>query len=91
MLDYLLEKNPVKLFLGRLGIVNPDTPGVKFAVKHMSQRRALFNDKTPQDENTPQTLTDKFFAAKDAHPEVVSDKEVLGLSLSMVFAGSEST
>lgn len=92
-LDSLLLKNPVLLWLNRNGYYNSKpNPAVAWALKHQIARvKAIESGNIASEADGRVTLLDKFLQAKDKHPETVTDKEVLGMGLSMVFAGSETT
>lgn len=88
-LDNLLLKNPVLLWLNRKGyfIAKPN-PVVKFALERQTGRtegrhQAVSDGRVD--------LLEKFLQAKEKHPDTVADKEVLGMGISMVLAGSETT
>lgn len=88
-LDSLLLKNPILLWLNRRGHFNGmPNPVVTFALKRQSAR-AQGSDMSSDGSRVD--LLDKFLEAKEKHPDTVSDSEVLGLGMSMVNAGSEST
>lgn len=81
-LDDVLYKNPILLWLGRMGWYNKVTATVPFARKQISAR---LND---GQKNARADLLSKFLRAKVDFPDVVDDRAVLGLTLSMVNAGS---
>ena len=92
-LDDVLLKNPVLLWLNRKGYFNGHpNPAVPFALKRQVTRlHDREKGKRSLDDDGRVDLLDKFLQARDKHPDTITDKEVLGLCLSMVFAGSEST
>ena len=96
-LDSFLYKNPVLLWLGRRGWYNRVTPTVPFAQKQLDARLAMTNGKVlgPDEKSKEKAgqvdLLSKFLQAKEENPELVNDRVVLGLSLSMVNAGSGTT
>jgi cytochrome P450 len=66
-------------------------PAVVSAMKAQSAR---LGEKTKILENTDrlhEDLLDQFIRAKKEHPEIISDKEILMLGVSMVLAGSDTT
>ena len=91
--DDLLLKNPLLLWLNQRGWLNGSpNPAVPFALKRQIERiqsRQKAERRTNDDGRMD--LLDKFLAATDKYPETITEREVLGLGLSMVFAGSEST
>ena len=94
--DDLLYKNPILLWLGRMGWYNKVTSTVPFAQDQISARHASPRNKTQRGdkddlerrETGPADLLTKFLKAKAESPNVVDDRAVLGLTLSMVNAGS---
>lgn len=86
------------MWLSRLGYYNKVTPTVPFALKALSERLQTekeqqfgsMPEKSEQEKGTVDLL-DKFLRAKKEFPDTVDDKAVLGLSLSMVNAGSDTT
>ena len=92
-LDLLLLKNPILLWFNRRGLFNfKPNPAVPWALSRQNARinKSKEGDKKPAfGERTD--LLDKFLQAKEKHLDTITDKEVLGMGLSMVFAGSETT
>lgn len=87
-LDRVLKKNPVLLWLGRKGLWNSVTATVPVAQRQVAE---LSHDFKSGDEKTPRQrvpLLTKFLQAQVNHPDIVDDRAVLGLTLSMVNAGS---
>ena len=90
--DKFLRHNPVLLWLEKQGVFQSSTfPGVPFAVRHMRERVEYYANRDPFENKDREDLLDKFLKAKAEHPDTVTDKEVLGLSLSMMIAGAETT
>lgn len=96
ILDLLLEKNPIRLWLQRLGVSNTVFPVTKFAVDR-SKERQLETQKVKEgaEVNAANSrgvdLLTKFTQAQYDHPEFMDDTRVLTSCTSMVFAGSETT
>lgn len=89
IMDKLFWKNPLLMWLSRIGLYDNSFPAVPFAQRAMNQRlQAAAEGKVRQGK---EDLLTKFLDAKVLHPDVVTDKEVLAMALSMVFAGSETT
>lgn len=94
VLDKILRKNPILMWLNTWGtFVGAPFPGIPFAVKRIKGKLDRQKTITNQEEDPAiqESLLDRFLRAKDEHPKTVTDQEVLGLTLSMVFAGSETT
>lgn len=89
-LDMCLRHNLVLMWLERKGIYHGVTcPGATFALKQINGRK-LQNSQESKDK-TREDLLDKFLRVINERPNVVSDQEVLGSSLSMMTAGAETT
>ncbi|KAL8709010.1 MAG: hypothetical protein Q9220_006219 [cf. Caloplaca sp. 1 TL-2023] len=87
-LDYLFWKNPLLLWLSKCGWYDATSPTVPFALRHLGGRlKAVDGQKREGRED----LLAKFLKAKRDHPDIINDRTVLGLSLSMVNAGSDTT
>ena len=92
VIDKFLRHNPVLLWLERQGVFKGSTfPGVPFALKHMRERISSRARREPFNPQGRDDLLERFLQAKEKHPNIVSEKEVLGLSLSMMIAGAETT
>ena len=94
VVDKILMKNPVLMWLNTWGLFLGTTfPGIPFAVKRIKGKLDRQKIITAQEEDPviQESLLDRFLRAKQEHSETVTDQEVLGLTLSMVFAGSETT
>ena len=96
-LDLLLVKNPIKLLAQRLGISKTVFPATAFAMRQNSERSAEMERirETGKAAINPLTggidLLSKFTQAQHNHPEFMNDAIVLTSTLSMVFAGSDTT
>ncbi|KAH0848185.1 putative cytochrome P450 [Fonsecaea pedrosoi] len=86
-LDRVLKKNPVLLWLGRMGLWNSVTATVPIAQRQLDQKKRDFKG-VNENEKTRVDLLTKFLQAKVDNPDIVDDRAVLGLTLSMVNAGS---
>lgn len=86
-LDQVLKKNPVLMWLGRHGLWNSVTPTVPIALRQVDQKKREFKGVDENSKARVDLLT-KFLQAKIDNPEIVDDRAVLGLTLSMVNAGS---
>lgn len=94
-LDRLLLKNPIFGVLARYGLRDSTSAVAKFAKDRMNERREETEmSKNGKAEGVPFTRPDlltMFLRAKEARPEVMTDKRVLTMATSMAFAGSETT
>lgn len=89
--DLLFRHNPVLMWLERRGWSAGTTfPGAKFAIQRIAERQRR-NDETGMENNHQLDLLDKFLETHKERPDVFTTREVLGLSLSTMLAGSETT
>jgi cytochrome P450 len=89
-IDDVLYKNPILLWLGRRGWFDQGTLTVPLARKQLAERlkRQRQDETKGGADQGPVDLLTKFFQAKQDFPETVDDRAVLGLTMSMVNAGS---
>ena len=91
-LDLFLKHNPFLLWLERREWISSITfPGADFALKRIRERGKRYMKEVEDVAADPEDLLDKFLKAKLERSAVVGDEEVLGLNLSMMVAGSETT
>lgn len=92
-MDCLLLKNPIRLFLTRIGILNATSPVVAFAKNRMTAR--LASTKAPSEtEAGAQPNRDfltRFLEASEKDPEFMHQNRVLALTTANMFAGSDTT
>ncbi|EPE03093.1 pisatin demethylase [Ophiostoma piceae UAMH 11346] len=84
-LDWLLIKNPIRMWMSKRNLLNTNSPVVEFAKKRMAESALK------QDEPAKKDFLTRF---KDAHakdPRFISTDRVLGLTVSNMFAGSDTT
>ena len=85
-----LRHNPIALWLERRGLYKSNTfPGATFAAQRLMERRKLYDSGKRSTDRVD--FLDKFLLAHKQHPEIVTIQEVMGLSLSTILAGSETT
>ncbi|PON26445.1 pisatin demethylase [Trichoderma gamsii] len=88
-LDCFWAKNPIKLWLGRMGILHErDSIVVRFAARKLKERyEALKSGTSP-----PTTdFLDRFVQAGIKDPELMTEQEILSLTLVNIFAGGDTT
>ncbi|WPG98294.1 Hypothetical protein R9X50_00108200 [Acrodontium crateriforme] len=95
-LDMLWKKNPIKLWLQRLGLDKSTFAVTRFAQTQAADRAnemaKIKSDGILDDSRgRPVDLLMKFTQAQHDHPEFMTDKQVLASCTSMIFAGSETT
>lgn len=88
-LDKLFWKNPVLMWLSRHGICDNSFPAVPFARRAMEQKARATAEGKLRDRK--EDFMTRFLDAKKLHPDEFTDKQVLAMALSMIFAGSETT
>lgn len=104
MLDRLFLKNPIYLKLSTWGLVDATFPVARFASARMAERIPGFasNENGATTTTLPTSeagkprvespdLLSKFFAAREARPDFMTDTLVQTMAVSMAFAGSETT
>ena len=85
----LLRHNPILLWLERRKWYAGNTfPGALFAVGRIQAREQ--EEPTGDNADRREDLLDKFRRANRKFPEHVTSREVVGLSLSTMFAGAET-
>ena len=85
-----LRHNPIALWLEKHGWIKSNTfPGAIFAAERLMERRKQYE--TGKRSADRVDFLDKFLLAQKQHPEVVTIQEIMGLSLSTILAGSETT
>ena len=90
-MNILFRHNPILLWLERLGWFHGSTfPGATLAVQRMIERKKQYEAGKVKKGSERQDLLDTFLRAQKENPGKVSDREVLGLSLSMIIAGAET-
>lgn len=89
-LDLFLRHNPILMWLERRGWYSGNTfPGAPFAIQRVSERE---HQKLTEDDADARTdILERVRRVKRERPEHITDKEVLGLTLSTMFAGAETT
>jgi cytochrome P450 len=93
-LDLLFLKNPIVLWMDKLGFTLFKFPITTFAKAHMDERLAEIesNKALGIDESSGRAdLLSMFLKAKKDRPDFMTDQRVLTMAVSMAFAGSETT
>ena len=89
--DKFLRHNPVFLWLQRRGFYQADTfPLGPFVAKRMRDRINEYNTRKDFETKKNSDLLDNFLTAKETHPEFMTEREVLSISLTMILAGAET-
>lgn len=88
-LDRWLKKNPIRIWLSELGyIANTSSAVAVFAGKRMAERKAL-----EKMESSTQSLDllGRYMTEGKRDPHFITDRQIMGLTASNIFAGSDST
>ncbi|KAM5342215.1 hypothetical protein ACJ41O_015246 [Fusarium nematophilum] len=96
IIDHFLLKNPIRLFLSKLGLIGSTTPMVLFARQRFSERVDIdTGDEKPwtrmDSSSTRRDFLSRFLQAKKKDPEFISSERVLALTVANIFAGSDTT
>ena len=85
----ILRHNPILLWLERRKLYSGNTfPGATFAIGRIQAREK--QKATGDGADRREDLLDKFRRARRERPEHITSREVVGLSLSTMFAGAET-
>jgi len=92
---WFLNKNPVKLLLSRLGIWGKASPLALFGQARMAERKHEPADAKEGRGDTKRTggvdFLTRFYQAQRAHPDFMTDRQILAASISLITAGSDTT
>lgn len=93
ILDLFLRHNPVLMWLEQRGLYQGSTfPGVPFALRWLRERQKQYDASLTWDGvESREDLLYQFLKARQEEPHSITEQEVLGLSLSMMIAGGETT
>jgi cytochrome P450 len=92
ILDKLLLKNPIRLWLSRIGLLNATSPVVTFAQQRMKSRIGTTQDKPETgDSLSGRDFLSRFMQAGQKDPEFMNPQRVLSLTVANMFAGSDTT
>lgn len=90
-LDLLWKKNPVILWLDDRGLITNDTsPVVPFAGKRMAETENQ-EKQVSLHAHQPLDFLARFQRETREDPDFLNDRQILALTISSVFAGSDST
>lgn len=92
-LDNWLLKNPIRLWLGRVGLINSASPVAIFARKRMANRIDPDVDRAGPgaSRNHRRDFLSRFLEAHEKDPDFISNDRVLALTVANMFAGSDTT
>ncbi|RSL51504.1 hypothetical protein CEP54_011364 [Fusarium duplospermum] len=96
IIDSFLLKNPIRLFLSRLGLIGSTTPMVTFARQRFSERVDLSTGQEKSSSridasSTRRDFLSQFLEAHKKDPDFVTSERVLALTVANIFAGSDTT
>ena len=88
----ILRHNPVLLWLERHGWYHGNTfPGADLALERIKERQKRYESTDPAEDSGGEDFLDKFMMDGKEHAVIFKEKEILGLSISMIVAGADST
>lgn len=92
-LDRLFYKNPILLWMSKLGLANSNTPVVQFARKCIAGRSTQHSpnlaEKGQAGRPARRDFYSRFVEARKQDPEFISEQRVLALTVANMFAGSD--
>lgn len=96
IIDSFLLKNPIRLFLSRLGLIGSTTPMVTFARQRFSERVDLATGQEKPSSrmdasSARRDFLSRFLEAHKKDPDFVTSERVLALTVANIFAGSDTT
>ncbi|KAK5258516.1 hypothetical protein LTR40_007753, partial [Exophiala xenobiotica] len=89
ILDKLLLKNPLRMYLSRWGVINATSPVAVFAKSRMASR--LHGSEKKSDNAQRRDFLSRFLEASEKDPAFMTPERVLSLTSANVFAGSDTT
>lgn len=91
--SWLLAKNPVTLLLSRFGIWGKASPLALFGQARMAERQLESADAKQKRESahTGVDFLTRFYQSQRAHPDFMTDRQILTASISLITAGSDTT
>ncbi|KAF3936932.1 hypothetical protein ABW19_dt0207336 [Dactylella cylindrospora] len=93
MIDRLLLKNPIRLWLSDMGFINSTSPVVTFSLKQIAERKAdtAALEKAMEDCGQRNDFLISFLEAQIKNPEFMDDSRVLAITVANMFAGADTT
>lgn len=87
-LDHWLKKNPLRARMAR-----PTGPVMKFTQQRLEEKLEAEGKRSAavEDGSRKVDFVDRFLAAKESHPEVVNDRQILSYITTNIRAGSDTT
>ncbi|KAL1967106.1 hypothetical protein VTN77DRAFT_3630 [Rasamsonia byssochlamydoides] len=91
ILDRVFLKNPIRLWLTKIGLLNATSPVVVFTRKRMADRADALKEKHDESRAARRDFLSRFIESHHKDPEFITPERVLSLAASNVFAGSDTT
>ncbi|KAL3487074.1 cytochrome P450 [Aspergillus germanicus] len=97
ILDSLFLKNPLRLWLSSIGYLNANSPVVKFSQARMqpaNRESTITDNRSSKTLPSPPKRRDflaRFLEAQKKDPEFITTQKVLTLTVTNMFAGSDTT
>ncbi|KAM0207474.1 hypothetical protein ACHAQD_012041 [Fusarium lateritium] len=89
LLDKLLIKNPIKIWLAKTGLLNSSAPVAEFARKHLIERQR--EEESGLGKAPRRDFLNRFKEAHKKDPDFITEQLVLALTVANMFAGSDTT
>ena len=94
-LDNVLLKNPVRILLSKLGLINANTYMVDFARKRLAERidpeDGVAKKSSDLNSYVRNDFLSRFLSAHEKDTEFITNDRVLALTVANIFAGSDTT
>ncbi|KAJ9602189.1 hypothetical protein H2200_013309 [Cladophialophora chaetospira] len=95
LLDKLLMKNPIRMWMSKKGLLNATSPVAIFAKKRMTDRLNVAGGQDEKgardDQSSRRDFLSRFLEAGEKDPAFMTPERVLSLTSANVFAGSDTT
>lgn len=93
LIDTIIVKNPIRLWISRLGFTNTTTPVAAFARARMAERDhvQLGEDEKPSAGTNSRDFLSRFQEAHQNDPAFVTQQRILAVTVANMFAGSDTT
>lgn len=99
ILDHILFKNPIRLWMSKHKLLNSNTPVVQFARARMADRSdeiekgqsAIKPSSSASGRPERRDFLSRFIDARGKDPDFISEQRVLALTVANMFAGSDTT
>ncbi|KAF1839795.1 cytochrome P450 [Decorospora gaudefroyi] len=91
ILDKIFVKNPLRLWISKLGLTNTTTPVAAFARARMAERSSETEEKSQAEGTKSRDFLSRFQEAHRKDPAFMTQQRVLAVTVANMFAGSDTT